>query len=76
MPSHLEGLLPKYNESIKVGRAVLCAPMKRPATTKFDYVGEAGGAQGTARPTFGWRQVRIETLGENERRIIYDDFGP
>ena len=23
-----------------------------------------------------WRHVHIETLGEHERRIIYDDFGP
>jgi tRNA threonylcarbamoyladenosine biosynthesis protein TsaE len=34
------------------------------------------GAHGTACPALKWRQVRIESLGENERRIIYDDFGP
>jgi tRNA threonylcarbamoyladenosine biosynthesis protein TsaE len=56
-----------------------------PGVTVIEWVERLGalqkaisqpGAQGTARPTFTWRQVRIETLGENERRIIYDDFGP
>jgi tRNA threonylcarbamoyladenosine biosynthesis protein TsaE len=56
-----------------------------PGVTVIEWVERLGalqkaisqrGAQGTARPTFPWRQVRIETLGQNERLIIYDDFGP
>lgn len=52
-----------------------------PGVTVIEWVERLGPLEPApnrpgAQKVSHWRQVRIDTLGENERRIIYDDFGP